>query len=94
VALGSDIANIGGDEEGSLFYDMGKMFSLCFRANYQNLSIENPTNDPFGTSEFSGIGDLDPHLLGIAYPTQESVNKVRNELDWLSLVNIAVFVNY
>ena len=39
----------------------------------------------------SKLGDLD---FNDGYPTQESVNKVRNELDWPSLVNIAVFVNY
>ena len=71
--LGRDIANIRGDEEGSLFYDMGKMFSLRFRANYQNLSLDNPSNDPFGTSEVSGIGDLDARLLAIAYASKRVV---------------------
>ena len=71
--LGRDIANLRGDEEGSLFYDMGKMFSLRFRANYQNLSIDNPTNDPFGTSEVSGIGDFDARLLGIAYASKRVI---------------------
>ena len=39
----------------------------------------------------SELGDLD---FKDGYPTQETANKVRDELDWLSLVNIAVFVNY
>jgi hypothetical protein len=71
--LGRDIANLRGDKEGSPFYDMGKMFSLRFRANYQNLSFDNPSNDPFGTSEVSGIGDLDARLLGIAYASKRVV---------------------
>ena len=71
--LGRDIANIRGDEKGSLFYDMGKMFSLRFRANYQNLSVDNPSNAPFGTSEVSGIGDFDARLLAIAYASKRVV---------------------
>jgi hypothetical protein len=71
--LGRDIANLRRDEEGSLFYDMGKMFSMRFRANYQNLSVDDPSNDPFGTSEVSGIGDLDARLLGIEYASKRVV---------------------
>jgi hypothetical protein len=56
MPLGRDIANLRGDEEGSFFYDMGKMFALRFRAPYQNLSIDNPSNAPFGTSQRS-FGD-------------------------------------
>jgi outer membrane protein assembly factor BamA len=39
--LGREVANLRGDEEGSLFYDMGKMFSLRFRANLEDDSYEN-----------------------------------------------------
>ena len=71
--LGRDIAYLRGDEEGSLFYDMGKRFSLRFRAYYQNLSLDNSSNDPFGTSEVSGIGDFDARLLGIAYASKRLI---------------------
>jgi hypothetical protein len=73
MPLGRDIANLRGDEEGSFFYDMGKMFALRFRAPYQNLSIDNPSNAPFGTSEVSGIGDFSARLIGIAYASKRLV---------------------
>ena len=63
--LGRDIANMRGAEAGSPLYDMGKMFSMRVRANYQNLSLNDA--DGLGTTEFSGIGDLDARLLAIAY---------------------------
>ena len=71
--LGRDVANLRGEKEGGTFYEMGKRFSMRFRANYQNLSLDNPSNDLFGTSEVSGIGDLDARLLGVAYANKNLV---------------------
>ena len=69
--LGRDVANVMGKEEGHPLFDMGKMFSLRMRANYQNLSLNNL---PAGqTTEFSGIGDLDARLLMIAYASKRVI---------------------
>ena len=56
--LGRNIANLRGQGQGSLFYDMGSRFGVRFRGRYQNLSVPNPASDPFGTSQVSGIGDI------------------------------------
>ena len=68
--LGRDVANLRGETEGGTFHDMGKRFGMRLRANYQNLSLNTPTG---GTSEVSGIGDLDARLLGIAYASKNLV---------------------
>jgi hypothetical protein len=69
--LGRDVANVMGKTEGHPLFDMGKMFSLRMRANYQNLSLNNL---PAGqTTEFSGIGDLDARLLMIAYASKRVI---------------------
>jgi hypothetical protein len=64
--LGRDLANVKGKEDG-FYHDMGNLFSLRFRAYYENLSINDPSSDPFGSSSVSGIGDFDARLLAIAY---------------------------
>jgi hypothetical protein len=68
--LGRDMANLRGEGPGSLFYDMGKMFQLRFRAPYQDLSVTTPGAAPFNSSEVSGIGDFDARLLSIAYASE------------------------
>jgi hypothetical protein len=74
LPLGRDVANLRGDEPGSLFYDMGERFQLRTRIPYQNLSVDNPMGDPlFETSEVSGIGDINFRLLGIAYASQKLI---------------------
>jgi len=70
LPLGRDMANLRGEGPGSLFYDMGNMFQLRFRANYRNLSVATPAAAPFSTSEVSGIGDFDARLLAIAYASK------------------------
>jgi hypothetical protein len=71
--LGHNVANIRGDEAGSPFFNMGKRFSMRLRARYKNLSVDNPTASPFGTSEVSGIGDFDARLLAIAYTSKKLI---------------------
>ena len=73
LPLGRDIANLQGAGPGSLFYDMGNMFQLRFKARYQNLSVDNPDSDPFGSSEVSGIGDFDARVLAIAYASKSFI---------------------
>ena len=68
--LGGDVANLMGEEEGGTFHDMGKKFGARLRANYQNLSLNTDTG---GTSEVSGIGDLDTRVLGIAYASKNLI---------------------
>ena len=63
--LGGDIANLKGENAG-IFSDMGKRFAMRFRAYYQNLSLNDPSSDPFGSSSVSGIGDFDVRILAIA----------------------------
>jgi hypothetical protein len=72
VPLGRDIANLTGKGEGSLFYNMGNMFSLRMRANYSSLSL-NTDGLSSPTTEISGIGDFDARLLGIAYASNKFI---------------------
>ena len=71
--LGRDLANLRGEEGGSLFYDMGSKFGMRFRARYLNLSVDTPGAGLFGTSEVSGIGDFDARLLYIAHASKKLV---------------------
>jgi hypothetical protein len=73
LPLGRDIANLQGGGPGSLFYDMGERLQLRTRIPYQNLSVDNPAEAPFGSSEVSGIGDINFRLLGIAYASQKVI---------------------
>lgn len=70
--LGRDVANLTGATAGSPLYDMGQMFSMRVRANYQNLSLNDPAS-PGGTTEISGIGDLDARFLAIAYSSKRVI---------------------
>ena len=71
--LGRDMANLLGHGPGSLFYDMGKMFQIRFRARYQNLSIDAPGAGLFNSESVSGIGDFDARLLAIAYASSKFI---------------------
>ena len=71
--LGRDVANLQGSKAGSPFYDMGNKLSMRVRARYQNLSVDDPTVTPFGTSQVSGIGDFDARLLGTAYASKKLI---------------------
>jgi hypothetical protein len=71
--FGRDIANLRGEEGGSLFYDMGKRAALRFRAYYKNLSLGDPDAEAFGASSVSGIGDFDVRLLYIAYASKKVI---------------------
>jgi outer membrane protein assembly factor BamA len=71
--LGRDVANLRGDESGSLFYDMGKKFGARIRARYKNLSVDTPGVAPFGASEVSGIGDFDARVLYMAYASKKLI---------------------
>ena len=73
VPLGRDIAYLSEEPTESPFYDMGSTWQLRFRAKYKNLSIDDPLDTPFGTSEVSGIGDFDARLLWIASAEKELV---------------------
>ncbi len=71
--LGRNLANLRGEEGGSLFYDMGSKAGMRIRARYQNLSVETPGASPFGTSEVSGIGDFDARMLYIAHASRKLI---------------------
>ena len=66
--LGKDVKNLGG---GGLFSDMGKKFGLRTRFYYKNLSLNDPSSDPFGSSSVSGIGDIDARLLWLAHASKK-----------------------
>jgi hypothetical protein len=68
--LGRDIANLQGEGQGSLFYDMGSRYGIRFRGRYQSLSVPNPSSAPFGASGVSGIGDFDVRVLSLAYASK------------------------
>ncbi len=68
--LGNDIKNLGG---GGMFNDMGKTFSLRFRAYHNSLSLNNSSTESFGTSQVSGIGDFDARILAIAYSSKKFI---------------------
>lgn len=71
--LGRDIANLKGDEPGSLFYNMGSRAAVRFRAKYKSLSLNDPTGMSSETTEISGIGDFDARLLGIVYASSKVI---------------------
>ena len=71
--LGRNVANLQGAEAGSLFRDMGSQFGARIRARYQGLSVNTPGAVPFGTSEVSGIGDLDARVLYLAYASSNLI---------------------
>lgn len=62
--LGRDVANLRSESEGDTFYDMGKRWGARFRVKHVGLSLNNPEG---GTTEVSGIGDMDARLLYLAY---------------------------
>ena len=66
--LGKDVKNLGG---GGLVSDMGKKFGLRTRFYYKNLSLNDPSSDPFGSSSVSGIGDIDARLLWLAHASKK-----------------------
>lgn len=73
LPLGRDIAYLSEEPEDSPFYELGTRWQLRFRAKYKNLSIDDASEEPFGTSEVSGIGDFDARLLWIASASEKMV---------------------
>jgi hypothetical protein len=71
VPLGRDIANLGSGSE-SPFYDMGQKLGLRIRAKYKSLSLDTGA-PPFGTSDVSGIGDIDARILWLAHASKTFV---------------------
>ncbi len=69
--LGRNLANVTGAETGSLLYNLGTKTVMRIRARFKNLSINTPGAEPFGTSEVSGIGDLDARVLYMAYASRK-----------------------
>lgn len=65
--FGRDVAVLKGIEPGNWMYDMGKTFAGRVKMRYKSLSLDNSLSDPFGTSELSGIGDIDARILWIPY---------------------------
>ena len=65
--MGGDMAKLRGEKEGGPYSDMGKRAAFRIKARQKSLSLENPAESPFGTSEVSGIGDLDARILGVLY---------------------------
>ena len=70
--MGGDIANLKGEEAG-FYREMSKRFAMRFRAYYQNLSVNDPSSAPFGSSSIAGIGDFDARILGIAYSSNKFI---------------------
>lgn len=68
--MGGDMARLQDEEEGGLYSDMGKRAAFRVKARQMSLSRENPDESPFGTSEVSGIGDLDLRLMGIFHSSK------------------------
>ena len=71
--LGRDMANVSGAEEGGLYDQLSKKFGMRIRARYQTLSVDTPGAVPFGTSEVSGIGDIDARVLYMAYASKRVI---------------------
>jgi hypothetical protein len=71
--LGRDLGNVKGAEEGGLYDQLGKKFGMRIRARYQSLSLDTPGAVPFGTSEVSGIGDIDARVLYMAYASKRII---------------------
>ncbi len=71
--LGRNVANLRGDESGSLFRDMGKKFGARIRMRYKSLSLDNPGAGAFGSSEVSGISDFDARVLFMAYASKNLI---------------------
>lgn len=70
--LGRDVANVTGEDDG--FYSrLGKKFGMRVRARYQSLSVDTPGADNFGTSQVSGIGDIDARVLYMAYASKRVI---------------------
>jgi hypothetical protein len=67
------MANVAGAEEGGLYDYLGKKFGMRIRARYKTLSLDNPDALPFGTSEVSGIGDIDARVLFMAYASKRVI---------------------
>jgi hypothetical protein len=66
MPLGSDMANVLGQEEG-FYRDLGSKFQLRFRGYYNHLSLNDTSSAPFGSNTVSGIGDFDARLLYLAH---------------------------
>ena len=67
--LGGDMARLRGEKTG-LYADMGKRAAFRIKVRQKSLSLENPDESPFGTSEVSGIGDLDLRLMSILHSSK------------------------
>jgi hypothetical protein len=65
--FGRDIAVLKGMEPGHWMSEMGKTFAGRVKMRYKSLSLDNSQSDPFGTSELSGVGDIDVRFLWIPY---------------------------
>lgn len=72
LPLGRDVANITGSESGSPVYDLGKKFGLRFRTRYTSLSLDTG-EEPFGSSDVTGIGDFDARVLWLAYSSERVI---------------------
>jgi hypothetical protein len=70
--LGRDMANVTGAEEG-LYSKLGQQFGMRIRTRFQSLSVETPGEGLFGTSEVSGIGDIDARVLYMAYASKRVI---------------------
>jgi hypothetical protein len=70
--LGGDVANVTGEDDG-LYSRLGKKFGMRVRARYQSLSVDSHGAGAFGTSEVSGIGDIDARVLYMAYASKRVI---------------------
>jgi hypothetical protein len=69
--LGGDMARLRSEEDGGLYSEMGSKAALRVKVREKSLSLANPDATPFGTSEVSGIGDLDVRILAIPYASRK-----------------------
>jgi hypothetical protein len=70
--LGGDVAKVTGADDG-LYSKLGKKFGMRVRARFKDLSLDNPGEEVFGTSEVSGIGDIDARVLYMAYASKRII---------------------
>ena len=87
--LGANVANVLGQESG-LFRDMGRKAAFRIKARHKALNIDDPDGSAFGTSNVSGIGDLDIRVMYMAYASQKLLVATAFEVFFNTATNSAL----
>ena len=69
--FGGDVKTLRGENTSSPVLELNKKAAFRIKARQKSLSLENSSATPFGTSEVSGIGDLDARIIYMAYASQK-----------------------